>query len=325
MDDLRRKVLLTGVAASVAMLALPVRAQQWTPTRPIKLIVPYGSGGGTDQAVRVVSDKLAAALGQPVVIDTRPGASGVIGTDAGAKSPPDGHTLIGGSDIAFTILPHLQKVPYDPRKDFEAVSLISTFPLVLVVNPASPVKSVKDLVALGKQKSLSFGSNGIGSSGHLAAEQLRAAAGGINFTHIPYKGQPQVNTDLAGGQLDFALSSVGAVGELVKGGRLRALAVTSAERIATFPDLPTMAEAGFPGVDLTVWIGLLAPAQTPKDVVARFSGELTKILKMPDVQARLIAMEHTPASGTAAAMAERIRVDYDKWGKLIRDTNIKIE
>lgn len=185
---LKTKTLLTALLAMFTTLAAPACAAQWEPTKPIRLIIPYGAGGRTDQAIRAVSDKLAAALGQPVVIDIRPGASGVIGTDAGAKSPPDGYTWIGGSDIAFTILPHLQKVPYDPRKDFEPVSLISTFALVLVVNPALPVQSLQELVALAKQRPLVFGSNGMGSSGHLAAEELRTATG-INFTHVPYKGQ----------------------------------------------------------------------------------------------------------------------------------------
>lgn len=308
----------------VALLASAAAAQPWAPSRPVRVVIPYGGGGSTDLAIRVVSDKLSEALGQPLVIDIRPGASGIIGTDAVAKSPPDGYTWVGGSDIAFTILPHLQKVPYDPIKDLEPVSLVSNFPLVLVVNAGLPVNSMQDLVALARQRRLNFGSNGIGSSGHLASEQLKAATG-IQFTHVPYKGQPQVNTDLVGGQVDFTFSSVGPIKEFVKSGRIRAIGVTSPERIASLPEVPTMKEAGFPDVDVTVWIGLLMPAQTPPAITERVSGELVKILQMPDIRARFASIEHTPAAGTAAALRERIRMDYDKWGKLIRATNMKLD
>lgn len=313
-------------AASVALITLHAvpAAAQWEPNRPIRLILPYATGASTDLAIRTISDKLAAALGQPVVIDTRVGASGIIGTEAGAKAPPDGYTWIAASDIAFTILPHLQKVPYDPIKDFEPISLISNFPLVVVVRPDLPARNMQELVALARQKRLTLGTNGNGSSGHLASEQLKAA-GKIDFTHVPYKGQPQVVTDLVGGRIDFAFSSVGTIKEFVKAGRLRAIAVTSPERIATMPDVPTTAEAGFAGVDMTVWIGLMGPAGTPEAVVQRVSSEIAKVLKSPEVRARMAGFEHTPASGSATAMRDRIVTDYAKWGKLIKDTNIKLE
>jgi len=320
----RFRTLLHAVPLALAALHAAPAAAQWEPTRPIRLILPYASGASTDLAIRAISDKLAEGLGQPVVIENKAGASGIIGTEIGSKAAPDGYTWIAASDIAFTILPHLQKVPYDPIKDFEPVSLISNFPLVVVVNPQLPVHSMKDLVALAKQRRLTLGTNGNGSSGHLASEELKAATH-IDFTHVPYKGQPQVVTDLIGGRIDFAFSSVGTIRQFVQEGRLRAIAVTSDQRIATMPDVPTTAEAGFPAVDMTVWIGLMAPATTPKEVIQRVSGEIVKVLKMPDVRARFASFEHTPAAGTPEAMRERIATDYPKWGKLIQDAHITLQ
>lgn len=319
MRSLRR--ILCAVAACIA--CGPALAQ-WQPTRPIRLILPYATGASTDLAIRAIADKLSAALHQPLVIENRAGASGLIGTELGAKAAPDGYNLIGATDAALTILPNLQKVPYDPIKDFEPISLISNFPLVVVVNPELPVRNMQELVALAKKRSLRLGTNGYGSSGHLASEQLKATAG-IELAHIPYKGQPQAVTDVIGGQVDFTFSSVGTINEFVKAGRLRAIAVTSAQRIASMPDVPTTAEAGFPAVDVNVWIGLLGPAGTPAPIVQRVSSEIVKILQMPEVRSRLATIEHAPAEGTADALRERIARDDHKWKQLIREKNIRLE
>jgi len=318
-----------GVLVSVHFVCMALAAPafaQWSPAKPVKLIIPYGAGGSADLTGRTVAEKVAAVLGQPIVPENRSGAGGIIGTDAGAKSVPDGYTWVMGSDAPFTINAHLQKLPYDPLKDLEAVSLMANVPLVLVVNPALPVKTLDDLIRLARSKpaQLTIGSNGNGSSGHLSAELLKADAK-IDLVHVPYKGQPQVVTDVLGGQVNMTFSSLGPVEQHIKSGRLRAIAISVSKRFSGLPEVPTMMEAGLPRFDVSVWIGLLVPAGTPKPVIVRVNAEVTRALELPDVRERLTSLGYLPVGGAPSILAERIAQDHAKWGRLIREVNIRVE
>lgn len=315
------------VAAAAALLIATPAVAQWTPTKPIRMLTPYAAGGAADITARAISDKLGTALGQPVVVDNRGGAGGVIGTEMGAKSAPDGYTLITGSDPPYTINPHLQKVPYDPLKDFEHVSLIAEVPLLLLVNPANvPANNVKELIALAKANpgKYTIASSGSGSSGHLAAELLKHEAG-IDLVHIPYKGQAQAVTDVLGGQTDMVFSSIGASIQHIKTGKLKALGISVTKRFPQLPDVPTLAESGIPAYDLGVWIGASYPAGTPKPIVERVNGEITKLLETPEVRARFAELGYVPVGGKPEVLTKRIEKDYALFGKLIRNAKIKSE
>lgn len=314
-------------ALAAAAMVSGAALAQWTPTKPIRMLVPYAAAGAADITARAINDRLAAALGQSVVVDNRGGAGGVIGTEMGAKSPPDGYTLIIGSDPPFTINPHLQKVPYDPLKDFEHVALIADVPLLLVVNP-DKVKagSLRELIALAKANpgKYNIASSGSGSSGHLAAELFKHEAG-INLVHVPYKGQAQAVTDVLGGQVDMTFSSIGPTIQHLKTGKLKALGISVGRRFAGLPDVPTLAEAGVPGYDLGVWIGLSFPAGTPKAAVDRVNAEVNKILETPAVRTRFAELGYVPIGGQPDNLTKRIATDHAKFGKLIREAGIKAE
>ena len=321
------KILRSIGALGAAIAFCGAAAAQWAPTKPVKVLVPFAAAGAADITARAVSDKLAAALGQPLVVDNRGGAGGIIGTDLGAKSAPDGYTLIIGSDPPYTINPHLQKVPYDPMKDFEHVSLIADVPLLLVVNPAKvQANTLKELIALAKASPGKFtiASSGSGSSGHLAAELLKHEAR-IDLVHVPYKGQAQALTDVIGGQTDMVFSSIGASIQHLRTGKLKALGISVTKRFAVLPDVPTLAEAGLPNYDLGVWIGASYPAGTPKAAVDRVNEELTKILATPEVRARFAELGYVPVGGKPEVLKKRIEKDYALFGKLIRDAKIKAE
>jgi tripartite-type tricarboxylate transporter receptor subunit TctC len=322
------RVLSRVLPALLALLLLgSAGAAEWTPSRPIRLLVPYTAGGAADVGARLLAEKLGPALGQPVVVDNRGGASGVIGTDAAAKSQPDGYTLVWGSDVAFTIVPQLQPVGYDPLRDFEPVSLFMNGPLVLVVNPQKvPVASVQELVALAKASpgKYSIASSGNGSSHHFAAEMLKYRAG-VNLLHVPYKGGAQAVTDLLGGQVDMMLISLSPLAAHLKSGKLKALAVSTTQRMSQLPDVPTLAEAGVPGYDIGVWMGVLYPARTPKPIVDRVTGEIAKILDQPDVRMRLAAMGYTPGTARPEDLSKRLDADTAAYRKLIVDAKIKLD
>lgn len=312
---LRLCLLLIAVVPAIAQA-------QWTPTRPIRILVPYAVGGSGDIGLRIISDKLSAALGQPLVIENKGGAGGALGTEQGARQAPDGYTWILGSDAPFTIIPHMRKVPYDPLADFEPLGLIASLPLVVVVNPALPVKNMRELVALAKTRKLTLGSNGIGSSAHLTGELINREAG-IELLHVPHTSIAAVVTAVIGGQVDMTISSVGTVLQSIQSGRLRALAITTSARLPSLPDVPSLAEAGVPNVDVSVWIGLLVPARTPKEVAQRVSAELTRVLDAPDVRERFATLGYVPGGGAPAALSRRIEADHAKFGKVIRDANIR--
>lgn len=295
------------------------------PTRPLRFIVPFPPGGGNDTMARMIGNKLAAALGQQVVIDNRAGAGGVIGAEMAARAAPDGYTLFLGGVASHGIVPNLNpKVGYDPIGDFAPVSLIASAPLILVVHPAVPATSVKELVQLAKARpgQLNFASNGTGGSSHLAAELFKISTG-TDMVHVPYKGLTPALTDLLSGQVQLMFSSTVAMLPQVRAGRLRPLALTSAKRSAAIPDLPTVGESGLPGYETASWYGVLAPAGTANFIVERLNREIAKAVQMPDITARLISEGAEPAGGSPAQFAAHIKTELARWSQVVRQANIK--
>jgi len=297
------------------------------PTKPIRIVVPFPPGGPADVLARTVGDRIAAALGQPVVVDNRPGAGGNIGMELVAKAAPDGHTLALAPAGNLTVNPSLYRnVPYDVGRDFAPVTVIAAVPNVLVVNPQVPAKDLAELIAYAKANpgKLNYSSPGPGSGAHLAGELLKSSAG-IDIVHVPYSGiAPAVTAVIAG---DVQLMFAGAPSALpqVAGGKLRALAVASPMRIASAPALPTLSEAGLPGFDVTSWYSIVAPAATPPAVVERLQKEIARALTSPDVKAKLTGIGAEPIANTPEEFAAMIRVETAKWSKIVKDANIKIE
>lgn len=297
---------------------------QTYPTRTVRLIVPFAAGGSTDIIGRIVAQKLNEMWGQPVVVDNRPGGSTVIGTDIVAKSAPDGHTLLV-TPAPFTIVPGLiGKLPYDPQKDFEPIALINTTPLVIVVNPGVPAKSVKELIALAKAKPgiLNFGSSGSGGSNHLAGELFNAMAG-TKIVHIPYKGNAPALADLVGGHVDIVFNGLTSAIALIKSGKLRALAVTSLNRAGALPEMPTLDESGLKGFQAVAWNGLTAPARTPRNVVNRINADLVKVIKSPELVEKLRSEGSDPVGSTVEQYQSFLRDEIIKWGKVIKFAGVK--
>src|SRR5213594_947003 len=288
MNPLRLVSATAFVSLALALFAGAAVAQAY-PAKPIRLIVPFPPGGGTDIAARTIANKLSDNVKWTFVVENKPGAGGNLGVEQAAKSPPDGYTLVVGQTSNLAINPALYaKLPYDPQKDFSPVALIVSAPVVLVVATNSPYKSLGDLVAAAKRDpgAVTFASPGSGTVSHLTGELLQRAAG-VKFTHVPYKGASQAMTDLLGGQVQSFMSSVPSALAQVRGGRLRAVVVTSAKRAAQMPEVPTIAESGYPGFDAITWYGLLAPAGTPAVIIARLNAELNRALATPDVRERL--------------------------------------
>ena len=318
-----RMLAAIAVAAAVPLAA----AQDYPGTKPIRLIVPFPAGGGTDIFARVIGNKLTESQKWVVVVDNKPGAGGNIGIDAVAKSPGDGYTIGLGQTSNLAINPTLYpKLPYDPLKDLVPIVLVADAPLVLVVPATSPYKTLADLVAAAKLKpgDLTFGSPGNGTVAHLTGELLQAAAG-IKFQHIPYKGSAQAITDLIGGQVQAYMSSVPTALSHIKGGKLRALAVTSAKRVPALPDVPTVAEAGYKGFDANTWFGLVAPKGTPAAIVEKINAEVNKVLKSPDVRDKFAAEGGGPLGGSSAEFAALLKTDLAKWGKVVKDSGAKLD
>ena len=321
---MRALALAVLIAASPLALAQG-GADRW-PSRPLRIVVPFPPGGGIDVASRVVGGLLSTALGQPVVIDNRAGAGGVIGTDAVAKSPPDGYSLLastpGPTSIAVSTNP---KLPYDPVADFAPVSMLAIGANVLVVHPSSPAHSVGDLIALARQRpgALNFGSSGIATSQHLSAELLKHMAK-VDFAHIVYKGTGLALADLLAQRIDFMIADPSILAQ-VKAGKLRALGVTTARRYAGAPELPTIAESGFPGFEATNWYSLLAPAATPKEIITRLNAEVVRILGLPEVREKLLEQNIEAASSSPDELARYLKNDIAKWTAVVRDAGIKIE
>lgn len=297
------------------------------PSRPIRIIDPFPPGGPSDIVARALSPKLSEALGQTVVVDNRGGASGIVGCEIVARAAPDGHTLLLGPSGALTIQPTLNpKLPFDPQRDFETVTQLTTGPQVIAVNPGVPAKSVQELIALAKAKpgQLNFASGGAGTANHLAAEVLKLAAG-INIVHIPYKGTGPALASVLGGEAQLIISSLLPALPHLKSGRLKALAVTSTTRSSAVPDVPTAAESGLPAFETSSWHGILVPAKTPRAIITRLHGELVRVLNLPEVRERLTTQGLNIVASTPQAFAAYIKSETIKYARVIRQAGIKAE
>ena len=325
LQSLLKLFLPLMVAVLAGLHAAPAPGQVW-PQKAIRIIVPVPPGGGNDTLARVVAQKLSDSMKQPVVIDNRPGGNTTIGTAVLAKSPPDGYTLMSAPSAHTVNAVLFKSLPYDPLKDFTPIAGIASTPLFCAVHPSLPVRSVKELVALAKAKpgALTYASPGNGTSGHLAAELFKSVTG-VQIMHIPYKGGSQAVTDLVGGQVQVMFPTLQAGFSYVTAGRLKAFAVTSAKRSILAPDLPTMAQAGFPGVEIGSWFALLAPAGTPKDIVARLDGEVKSALQTPDVAERLRALGYESFYMSSDELAAYLKSDLEKWTKVIRQAGIRAD
>lgn len=314
-------VLTTLVAAA------PVQAQTY-PSKPVRIIVPYPPGGIGDTVTRAIAQGLSEPFGQPVVIENKPGASQMIGAEIVAKAPADGYTLFLGSVTSLAINVNSQKkMPYDPARDFAPVSMAFFSPLYLVVNPAVPATTVRELIALARAQpgKLTFASIGQGGSIHLAGELFRSMAG-LDMTHVPYKGSAPALTDVIGGQVNLMFDAGVSALPQVRAGKLRALAVTSAVRSSSTPELPTVAEAGnLPGYEAVIWFGLVAPAGTPREIVTRLSQEVAKITRVPALRERFAPQGVELSASAPEAFAEFIKSEIPKWGKVLRDANVAPE
>ena len=322
----RRTALLGGVLAVVSLSLFPtvVLAQDW-PLKPLRLIVPYPPGGAVDQVGRLLAPKLEAALGQPVVIENKAGAGGLIGSDQVAKAAPDGHTIVLATVSSHAIAPSVyRKMPYDAVGDFAPISLVALTPYIIKINPQVPAKSLSEFVAYAKAhpEKLNFGSSGKGTTPHLAGELFNAMAG-TRITHVPYKGSAPMVTDLLGGQVQVAFDNT--VIPHIKAGRLIGLAVTGPTRLGSVPDLPTAAEAGLKGYEAVGWMGLMAPKGTPAAITARLAAETGKAMASPDIAARLDALGFQARTNTPAAFGDYVRTEKDKWARVVADAGIQPE
>ncbi|HEY9447194.1 MAG TPA: tripartite tricarboxylate transporter substrate binding protein [Burkholderiales bacterium] len=306
--------------------ALHASAQAY-PARAVRMIVPFPPGGPNDILGRVVAQKASESLGQQIIVDNRGGAGGIIGTEAAAKAAPDGYTLLLSGTAALSINPSLHaKLPYDPVKDFAPISLLATAPSILIVHPALPVKTVKEFIALAKRKpgALNYASAGIGTPPHLAGELFKSMAG-INITHVPYKGGGPALTDLLAGQVELYFSGISSAIPLIKDGRVKAIAVTSAKRSSIMPEMPTIAESGLPGYEVGNWYAILGPAGLPREIVSRVNTEIVKALKSPDTRRRVLELGADPVGSSPEQLAIHMKAEIAKWAKVIKAAGIKAE
>ena len=319
-------VFLKLCAGFALALATGAAAAQTWPAKPVRIMVGASPGGGTDIIARLLGEKLAEAFKQQFVVENRPGASNTIAADVTARAAADGTTLLLATNTAQAIAPHLLKLGYDPLKDLAPVALIIAVPNVIVMNNAVPAGNVRELVALMKARpdSFSFGSSGTGSTQHLAGEAFKLATGTV-ATHVPYKGSSQALADLIGGQIQLNFDTTSSAMSFIKSGKVKVLAVMTPKRSAELPDVPTLAEAGYPGVEMSTWYGVYTTAGTAKPVIERLHAELARIVKLPDVQSRLAALGGEIAALTTDQFAAFARAEYERAGKLIRDAKVKID
>ncbi len=317
--------ILSGLVAAGLLCAATLSAGQTWPAKPVRIVTPYAAGGSNDLAARILAERLTQRLGQQTVVENKPGANNRIGTELVAKSAPDGYTLF------FCATPHatnpgLYKLPYDTVNDFAPIVHAVTLPLVILVQATSPAKSVAELMDLARKDAANrnIGSPGNASGPHFVIELLSSVTG-VPLQHIPYKGDPPVVQDLLGGRLYASVGSIGPAIPHIKSGKLRALAVTSPQRSSQLPDVPTIAEQGFPNAEAFAWFALLAPAGTPTDVVAKLNSEVNLILKEPDVANRLLGLGMTPVGGSADQLGLFIRTEIDRWTKLSQTRTIKVD
>jgi tripartite-type tricarboxylate transporter receptor subunit TctC len=297
------------------------------PAKPIRIIVPFAPGGPNDVLARLVGGKLTEAWGQPVLIDNRGGAGGTIGAEAGARAPADGYTLTMGGSSNLTVAPALYpKLSYNPLKDFLPVSNVARVPYLLVINPRVPAKTVKELVAIARAKPgyLNYGSSGVGSMSSLAAEWFNAVAG-TRVVHIPFKGTAPALTELMVGSVDLMMADMGLALAQVRAGKMRAIAVTTPRRSAGAPDIPTVAESGLPGFELSPWFGIVGPAGMPREIIERLNREINNALKSADLLKRFADLGYEPAYGTAEQFAAEIRKDIELYSRVVQKAGIKAE
>jgi tripartite-type tricarboxylate transporter receptor subunit TctC len=308
-------------AFCLTALVSPVSAEY--PDKPIRMVVGYAPGGAADKLVRPITDRLARVLKQPFVIDYKPGAGAALAAELTAKAPADGYTLHITDSGPMTILPHMRKLGYDPLSSFTPISMVGGGGVIVVVVPSSKATDMKSLIELAKKdpKNWSYGTSGVGGVGHLAGEQFKAAAK-INIDHIPYKGGSPAITELLGGHVPLLFSSLGAAASHIQAGRLRALADSSGKRSSMFPDVPTMAEAGFPGFDASIWFSIVGPAGLPKEVMDKLVPALTSVMKDPEVILAIKREGYDPMPMTPQQTAERIKSDFELWGKTVKSANI---
>lgn len=320
-------VLAASISASLALGAGTAAAQATYPNKPIRLVVPFATGGVTDTSGRLIAEQLSKRLGQQVIVDNKPGASGNIGTQLVATAEPDGYTLLLGFDGTMVINPHVfPKVGFDTAKDFAPIGKIGDAILILVSHPGVPAKTLKEVIALSKTQSggLSYGTSGTGGTPHIAGELFKQRTG-ANLTHIPYKGGGQAMTDLLGGTIPLVYTAVAGAVAHVKSGKLHAVAVSSAQRAPSLPDVPTFIEAGVADFDINSWVGLLAPAKTPRAIVEKLNNELNAVLNDPVVRERLNTLGITPTPGGPEKFGRDMARDLARYGQVVKAANIKAE
>ena len=322
-----RKALLLATAVTAAVAAAGDAAAQTYPSRPVNLIVGFAPGGGTDTVARVMQKKMAEYLGQSVVVENRAGAGGTIAAAVVAKAEPDGYTILLATIAALAVAPHLNsKLPYDPIKDFAPVSMATESGNVLVVHPSVPVKTLAEFIKLANSKpgGIAYGTSGVGSAGHLAGELFRLTAK-VNLTHVPYKGGGPAMSDLLGGQIPSVFASATTATPQVQSGKLVALGSTGSKRSQALPNVPTIAEQGFPGYEATNWYAFVAPAKTPRAVVSRLNREIVRTLNDPDTHAAILKQGEEPTPSTPEELGAKIKREHATWGRVIRDAGIPKE
>jgi tripartite-type tricarboxylate transporter receptor subunit TctC len=323
---MKNMTLRAAIAAFGLAFAATAVAQDY-PTRPVKIIVPFAPGGVTDNSARVIADALGKRLGQPVIVENRPGASGNIGSTQVAQSPPDGYTLVLGFDGTMVINPHVfAKMPFDTLKDFAPVTKLGDAALLLVAHPSVPAKNMKEFLALAKAKPQPwpYGTSGTGGTPHLAGELLKLRTG-IDFVHVPYKGGGQAITDVLGGQIPLVFTAIATAQQHVKAGKLTPLGVPSPNRSAALPDVPTFIESGLPGFEAVSWVGIFAPAGTPRPVIDKLQREIAAVLKTDAVKERYAALGIEPVGNTPEEFTAQVRADLARWQDVVKAANIKVE
>jgi len=323
---MKRMLCAAALSAATLAAALPAMAQAPYPNRPVKLVVGYPPGGPVDITARELAKVLSQSLGAQVVVDNRPGATGIVGNEVVAKSPPDGYTLVMAASPMVVHETLYEKLPYDTLRDFTFIGTIASAPLLLVAPPGSHATNVKELIAMAKAKpgALSYASPGTGSVNHLAAESLKTMSG-IDAVHVPYKGAAPAETDVMGGRVAFMFDTIPSALPKVRAGQMRALAVTSSKRTSIAPDIPTVAEQGLPGFDAITWYGIMGPANLPPDIAARLNSELDKALQSPAFRERLTALRLEPMPGTPQQFMQFYRTETVKWGKVVKSSGAKAD
>jgi tripartite-type tricarboxylate transporter receptor subunit TctC len=321
----RRSILL---ALSLCVpISIAAQAADSFPSRPIRIVVPFAAGGSTDILARSIAQRLSESMRSPVLVENRPGGAAVVGADHVAKSPPDGYTLLMGTNTTHAVAPHLySKLPYDPLRDFAPISEVAYNPQFLDVHPSIPARSVKELIALARARpgQLNFGTAGQGTTAHMAMELFRSMAG-VDMVHVPYKGTGPAMNDLLGGHLSLMFDVVLTTLPHMRSGRIRVLGVSSLERVEVAPEVPTIAESGLPGYEALVWFGLFAPAGTASEIVTRLSGEVGKIVRHPKLTEGFRLQGLTPVGSSANEFAARVRKEHALWGKVVREAGIKLD